>query len=127
VPIQGFEGSLRPTRPAGRQEHPLSEQSGWDVHRRSEKAGIWKTPGTYSLGVLVSDFDNDGWPDIYVANDSSSSALYHNNGDGTFREIAIEAGVAFSADGKTQAGMGVAAADYDGDGRFDIVENQLRR
>jgi hypothetical protein len=91
----------------------------------SEKAGIWKTPGTYSLGVLVSDFDNDGWPDIYVANDSSSSALYHNNGDGTFREIAIEAGVAFSADGKTQAGMGVAAADYDGDGRFDIVKTNF--
>ncbi|MBL8292533.1 MAG: CRTAC1 family protein [Bryobacterales bacterium] len=91
----------------------------------SEKAGIWKTPGTYGLGVLVSDFDNDGWPDIYVANDSSSSALYRNNGDGTFREIAIEAGVAFSADGKTQAGMGVAAADYDGDGRFDIVKTNF--
>jgi hypothetical protein len=91
----------------------------------SEKAGIWKTPGTYGLGVLVSDFDNDGWPDIYVANDSSSSALYHNNGDGTFREIAIEAGVAFSADGKTQAGMGVAAADYDGDGRFDIIKTNF--
>jgi len=91
----------------------------------SEKAGIWNTTGTYGLGVLVCDFDNDGWPDIYVANDSSSSALYRNNGDGTFREIAIEAGVAFSADGKTQAGMGVAAADYDGDGRFDIVKTNF--
>jgi hypothetical protein len=91
----------------------------------SEKAGIWNTPGTYGLGVLVSDFDNDGWPDIYVANDSSSAALYHNNGDGTFREIAIEAGVAFSADGKTQAGMGVAAADYNGDERFDIVKTNF--
>jgi hypothetical protein len=91
----------------------------------SEKAGIWNTPGTYGLGVLVSDFDNDGWPDIYVANDSSSSALYRNNHDGTFTEIAIEAGVAFSPDGKPQAGMGVAAADYDRDGNLDIVKTNF--
>jgi hypothetical protein len=54
----------------------------------SEKAGILKTAGTYGLGVLVADFDNDGWPDVYVANDSSSSALYQNNHDGTFTDIA---------------------------------------
>jgi hypothetical protein len=77
------------------------------------------------LGVLVADFDNDGWPDIYVANDSTSSALYKNNHDGTFTEIAIEAGVAFSADGKSQAGMGVSAADYDGDGNLDIVKTNF--
>ena len=88
----------------------------------SEKAGILKTSGTYGLGVLVSDFDNDGWPDIYVADDSTSSALYKNNHDGTFTEMAIEAGVAYSADGKPQAGMGVSAADYDCDGWFDIVK-----
>src|SRR5262249_5066098 len=91
----------------------------------SEKAGILKTPGTYGLGVLVSDFDNDGWPDIYVANDSTSSALYKNNHDGTFTDIAIEAGVAYSADGKPQAGMGVSAGDYDGDGRLDIVKTKF--
>jgi hypothetical protein len=91
----------------------------------SEKAGIWKTPGTYGLGVLVSDFDNDGWPDIYVANDSTSSALYKNNHDGTFSDIAIEAGVAYSADGKPQAGMGVSAGDYDGDGRLDIIKTNF--
>ena len=91
----------------------------------SEKAGILKTPGTYGLGVLVSDFDNDGWPDIYVANDSTSSALYKNNHDGTFAEIAIEAGVAYSPDGKPQAGMGVSAADYDGDGKLDVVKTNF--
>ncbi len=91
----------------------------------SEKAGIFKTPGTYALGVLVADFDNDGWPDIYVANDSTSSALYHNNRDGTFTDIAIEAGVAYSADGKPQAGMGVSTADYDGDGNLDIVKTNF--
>ena len=91
----------------------------------SEKAGILKTQGTYALGVLVADFDNDGWPDIYVANDSTSSALYRNNGDGTFTDIAIEAGVAYSADGKPQAGMGVSTADYDGDGNLDIVKTNF--
>ncbi|HXG34626.1 MAG TPA: CRTAC1 family protein [Bryobacteraceae bacterium] len=91
----------------------------------SEKAGILNTPGTYGLGVVVCDFDNDGWPDIYVANDSSSSALYRNDRDGTFTEIGIEAGVAFGPDGKTQAGMGVSVADYDGDGWFDIVKTNF--
>jgi hypothetical protein len=91
----------------------------------SAQAGILKTPGTYALGVLVADFDNDGWPDIYVANDSTSSALYHNNRDGTFTDIAIEAGVAYSADGKPQAGMGVSTADYDGDGNLDIVKTNF--
>jgi hypothetical protein len=91
----------------------------------SEKSGILKSPGTYGLGVLVSDFDNDGWPDIYVANDSTSSSLYKNNHDGTFTDIAIEAGVAYSADGKPQAGMGVSAGDYDCDGNLDIVKTNF--
>ena len=91
----------------------------------SDKAGILKTAGTYGLGVLVGDFDDDGWPDIYVANDSTSSALYQNNHDGTFTEIAIAAGVAYSADGKPQAGMGVSAADYDHDGLLDIVKTNF--
>jgi hypothetical protein len=91
----------------------------------SVPAGIWKTPGTYGLGVLVSDFDDDGWPDIYVANDSTSSTLYRNNHDGTFTDIAVEAGVAYSPDGKPQAGMGVSAADYDRDGRLDIVKTNF--
>jgi len=91
----------------------------------SEKSGILKTPGTYGLGVLVADLDNDTWPDIYVANDSTSSTLYKNNRDGTFTDIAIEAGVAYSPDGKPQAGMGVSAADYDCDGLLDIVKTNF--
>jgi hypothetical protein len=74
---------------------------------------------------VAFDFDNDGWPDIYVANDSTSSALYKNNHDGTFQDIAIEAGVAYSADGKPQAGMGVSVADYDCDGNFDLVKTNF--
>jgi len=91
----------------------------------SEKAGILKTSGTFGLGVAVFDFDNDGWPDIYVANDSTSAALYHNNRDGTFRDVAVDAGVAYSPDGKPQAGMGVSVADYDCDGNLDIVKTNF--
>jgi hypothetical protein len=91
----------------------------------SETAGITRASGTYGLGVLVADFDNDGWPDIYVANDSTASALYQNKKNGKFEDIAIEAGCALSADGKPQAGMGVSAADYDLDGNLDIVKTNF--
>ncbi|MFN7827001.1 MAG: CRTAC1 family protein [Acidobacteriota bacterium] len=91
----------------------------------SEKSGILATNGTYGLGVLTSDFDNDGWTDIYVANDSAPATLYRNNHDGTFTDIAAEAGAAYSGDGKPQAGMGVTAADYDGDGWLDIFKTNF--
>ncbi|HEX5735495.1 MAG TPA: CRTAC1 family protein [Blastocatellia bacterium] len=91
----------------------------------SEKSGVRKTNGTYGLGVLVADFSNDGWPDIYVANDSAPAALYRNNKDGTFTDIGIEAGCAFSIDGKPQAGMGVSAGDYDRDGWLDIFKTNF--
>jgi hypothetical protein len=91
----------------------------------SEKAGITKTNGTYGLGVLTADFDNDGWPDVYVANDSAPAALYRNNKNGTFTDIGVEAGCAFSIDGKPQAGMGVSAGDYDRDGWLDIFKTNF--
>ena len=91
----------------------------------SETAGIFRTSSTYGLGVLTADFDNDGWPDIYVANDSSASALYHNKKNGTFEDIAIEAGCALSPDGKPQAGMGVSTADYDLDGNLDLLKTNF--
>ncbi|HKV77327.1 MAG TPA: CRTAC1 family protein [Candidatus Sulfotelmatobacter sp.] len=91
----------------------------------SEAAGILGASGTYGLGVLTADFDNDGWPDIYVADDSTASALYQNKKNGRFQDIAIEAGCALSPDGKPQAGMGVSAADYDMDGNLDIVKTNF--
>jgi hypothetical protein len=91
----------------------------------SEKSGITKITGTFGLGVLTGDFDNDGWTDIYVANDSAPAALYDNNKDGTFTDVGAEAGVAYSGDGKPQAGMGVSAGDYDNDGLLDIFKTNF--
>ena len=91
----------------------------------SESAGILKVNGTFGLGVLTADFDNDGWPDIYVANDSTQSLLYQNKKNGKFVDIGMDSGSALSADGKPQAGMGVSAADYDLDGNLDIVKTNF--
>ena len=91
----------------------------------SDAAGILEPGGRYGLGVTAADFDNDGDTDIYVACDMTPSLLYRNNGDGTFTDIASEAGVAYSADGQLQAGMGVAVADYDGNGFLDIAKTNF--
>ncbi len=91
----------------------------------SEKAGILKPGPRYSITAVSYDFDNDGWPDIYVAVDSEPSILYHNNHDGTFTDIAVVAGCAYNEDGQEQAGMGVGVADYDADGWFDIFKTNF--
>ena len=91
----------------------------------SEKAGMWGTLGTYALSCGVADLDNTGWPNIYVANDSTSATYYQNQKDGTFKDQAIEAGVAYSPDGKPQAGMGVSIGDYNRDGLLDIVKTNF--
>jgi hypothetical protein len=70
-----------------------------------------------SLGVAMLDYDQDGWPDLFVANDTQPNALYRNLRNGTFKDVAVEAGLAFSIEGKARAGMGVDAADVDGSGR----------
>jgi enediyne biosynthesis protein E4 len=91
----------------------------------SESSGIRSTEGHYALGVLSIDYDNDGWPDIYVACDSAANILYHNNHDGTFTDVGVASGTAFNEDGEPQAGMGVAAADYDHDGFLDILKTNF--
>jgi hypothetical protein len=91
----------------------------------SVASGIARANGTYALGVSTLDFDGDGWVDLYVANDSNPSALYRNNRDGTFTDIGITAGCAYSQDGKPQAGMGVAVGDYNRDGRMDIFKTNF--
>jgi hypothetical protein len=91
----------------------------------SDKSGITRASGTSGLGVSTLDFDNDGWTDVYVANDSNPSALYRNNHDGTFTDIGIKAGCAYSQDGKPQAGMGIAIGDYDHNGTMDIFKTNF--
>jgi hypothetical protein len=88
-------------------------------------ASNWQPKGSYGMGAAAADFDNDGWPDIYVACDSAPSLLYHNNHDGTFREVAIPAGCALDENGVALSGMGVAVADYDGDGWLDIARTNF--
>jgi hypothetical protein len=91
----------------------------------SEKSGVAKTPPFYCFTVLTGDFDDDGWPDIFVACDSTPSLFFHNNRNGTFTETAVTAGLAFNDEGHEQAGMGADAADYDGDGWLDIIKTNF--
>ena len=85
----------------------------------------WQATGSYGMGAASADFDNDGWPDIYVACDSAPSLLYRNNHDGTFREIAVPAGCALDENGVALSGMGVGVGDYDADGWLDIVRTNF--
>ena len=91
----------------------------------SKAAGILKPGPRYSITAVSYDFNNDGWPDIYIAVDSEPSILFQNNHDGTFTDIAVGAGCAYSDGGHEQAGMGVAVADYDCDGRLDIFKTNF--
>jgi hypothetical protein len=82
-------------------------------------------PGYYGFGVIFTDLDDDGWPDIFVANDSVPNLFFRNQRDGTFVEDAVLSGVAVAGNGREQAGMGVAAGDVDGDGRLDLVKTNF--
>jgi hypothetical protein len=91
----------------------------------SSSSGIDRVQDRYSMTALAADFDADGWPDIYVASDSTAAILYRNNHNGTFTDVAIPSGTAYSEDGNAQAGMGVAAGDYDSDGRLDLLKTHF--
>jgi hypothetical protein len=91
----------------------------------SERSGIAKVRGSYGLTAVAADFDNDGWPDIYVACDSTPSLLFRNNHDGTFAEEGLERGIALNEDGHEQAGMGVALGDYNLDGLIDVFKTHF--
>lgn len=104
----------------------VSERSGVTVPRGPLTPTFvndqWIPTGSYGLGVSAADFDNDGWPDIYVACDTAPSRLYHNNHDGSFTEVGHETGCALDENGKPQGGMGIAVGDYDCDGWLDIIK-----
>lgn len=86
----------------------------------TKKAGVSDPEGYYGMGVICSDFDDDGLIDIYVANDSTPNFFYHNNGDGSFKELGFASGTAVNENGSEQGSMGVTVADYDHDGKFDL-------
>ncbi len=90
----------------------------------SEDSGVLDAEG-HGMTAVTTDFNDDGWADIYVACDSSASILYRNNQDGTFTDVATQRGLAYSAHGSAQAGMGLALGDYNGDGRLDIVKTHF--
>jgi len=90
----------------------------------SGPSGIGRHPGK-GLGIAMEDFDGDGWPDVFIANDAAPQQLFRNKGDGTFEEVALAAGAAYDADGRSFSGMGTDFADYDNDGRPDIFANAL--
>ena len=87
----------------------------------SVKAGVDDPPGYYGLGVVWSDLDDDGWPDLFIANDATPNYYYRNNHDGTFAELGLMTGLAVDENGVEQGCMGISVGDYDRDGRLDIV------
>jgi enediyne biosynthesis protein E4 len=91
----------------------------------SSASGIARVRDRYPMTAAVTDFNDDGWPDIYVACDSTASILYRNNRDGTFTDVAVETGSAYNEDGHAQAGMGVTVGDYNGDGLLDIFKTHF--
>src|SRR5207248_4484684 len=92
----------------------------------SEKSGVARLKPDYALTAAAADFDGDGWPDIYVACDTSPSLMLRNNHDGTFTETGLESGVSLSEDGQVQSGMGVGIGDFDTDGALDIFKTHFR-
>lgn len=91
----------------------------------TQKSGIFNPAGR-AMGVTVGDYDNDGWPDIYIANDTMDSYLYHNNHDGTFTNVAQDINVAFGANGEATSAMGPIFGDYDNDGWQDVFVSDMR-
>jgi hypothetical protein len=117
-----FAGPLDFEGDANRLFHNNGDGTFTDV---SERAGIANAAGR-AMGVTVGDFDNDGWPDIYVANDQMESYLYRNNHDGTFKEVALDQNVAYGTNGDTPSAMGPIFADYDNDGWLDLFVSDMR-
>ena len=120
----GYQAYCHPNKYKG-QTPTLFRNNGDGTFRDvSKESGIGERAGN-GLGVVCFDFDDDGWMDVFLANDSMMNFLYRNRGDGSFEDVTLAAGVAFGEDGKAEAGMGVDAADYDGDGRLDLYITHL--
>ena len=116
--LEGFPANQTPTNHLYHNNH---DGTFTDV---SMQSGVGK-PLSKGMGVVLADFDNDGWPDIAIANDTWPNFLFLNNHDGTFRDASFDSGIAASEDGRYEAGMGIDAADVDGDGLLEIYVTHL--
>ena len=120
IPVNCGPRGLPPSVPA--LYHNNGDGTFTDV---SEKSGVSKAKGSYGMTAVAADFNHDGWPEIYVACDSTPSFFFKNNRDGTFTEAGLETGVALNEDGMEQAGMGVGIGDYNLDGSIDILKTHF--
>jgi hypothetical protein len=120
IPVNCGPRGLPPSVPA--LYHNNGDGTFTDV---SEKSGISKAKGSYGMTAVAADFNNDGWPEIYVACDSTPSFFFENNRNGTFTEAGLETGVALNEDGMEQAGMGIGVCDYNLDGSLDILKTHF--
>lgn len=120
IPVNCGPRGLKPSTPA--LYHNNGDGTFTDV---TTKSGVAKATGSYCMTAVAADFDNDGWPDLYVACDSTPSFLLRNNHDGTFSSTGVESGVALNEDGMEQAGMGVGIGDYNLDGSLDILKTHF--
>jgi hypothetical protein len=118
---RGIEVFCGPLREVALQDTLYRNEGHGTFKDVTREAGIWLDKPLYALGVVTTDFDNDGDQDVYVANDSVRNLLWQNDGKGRFRDVGVEKLVAFNVDGLPQAGMGTDAADFDADGFIDLV------
>jgi enediyne biosynthesis protein E4 len=120
----GYRSYCHPNKHGPRAPTLLHNKGDGTFEDVTAQSGLAKKPGN-GLGVVTFDYNGDGWQDIFVANDSMPNSLFRNQGDGTFEEVGLAAGVAVSENGESEAGMGVDAADYDGDGLPDLFVTHL--
>lgn len=123
-----WEGAPIPCGPRGLPAESMSlfaNVGEGEFQEVTDQTGVRTGKRYHGLGVVAADFDSDGWPDIFVACDSTANLLFRNLQDGTFEEIGLVSGTAYNEDGHEQAGMGVAAADYNGDGLLDLFQTNF--
>ncbi len=123
----GFDMIQTPDKMTGETDFQLRNRGDGMFEDVSVKAGVSNPAGLHGMGVVWGDYDNDGWPDLFVANDGGANYLYHNLGNGAFEESGVSTGTAFGPNGETYGNMGGDFGDFNRDGRLDLVATRYRR